>query len=98
MKSKFTKYKLISLIAMQGNFRFLRAGGRHLQKMNALQLNLIAPRTAQARLNPFVMGTHHLRAFRQVHDLHEVVWTTQSELAGRTAKYLEKTDKVYKPS
>lgn len=58
----------------------------------------MAPRAAQARFNPFLMGTHNLRAFRQVHDLHEVVYTTEQELAGRTAKYLERTDKVYKPS
>jgi hypothetical protein len=38
------------------------------------------------------------RHFRQVHNLHEVVYTAQAELAGRTAKYLERTDKVYKPS
>merc|ERR1719240_1744610 len=59
---------------------------------------MIAPRATQARLNTFVMGTANLRSFRQVHDLHEVVYTTQEELAGRTAKYLERTDKVYKPS
>ena len=33
-----------------------------------------------------------------MHDLHEIVYTTQLELQQRTAKYLEKTDKVYKPS
>jgi hypothetical protein len=38
------------------------------------------------------------RSFRQVHDLNEVVYTAQAELEGRTAKYLERTDKVYKPS
>jgi hypothetical protein len=84
---------------MLGGFRFLRTGGKHLQKMNALQIQMMAPRAAQVqRLTPFVMGTQHLRGFRQVHDLHEVVYTTQEELAGRTAKYLERTDKVYKPS
>ncbi len=38
------------------------------------------------------------RGFRQVHNLHEVVYTAQAELNQRTAKYLERTDKVYKPS
>ena len=38
------------------------------------------------------------RGYRQVHNLHEVVYTAQAELNQRTAKYLEKTDKVYKPS
>ena len=31
-------------------------------------------------------------------NLHEIVWTAQAELTQRTAKYLERTDKVYKPS
>ena len=38
------------------------------------------------------------RGFRQVKNLHEVVYTAQAELAQRTSKYLERTDKVYKPS
>ena len=38
------------------------------------------------------------RGFRQVKNLHEIVYTAQSELNQRTAKYLERTDKVYKPS
>lgn len=38
------------------------------------------------------------RGFRQVKNLHEIVWTAQAELTQRTAKYLERTDKVYKPS
>jgi hypothetical protein len=38
------------------------------------------------------------RGFRHLKNLHEVVYTTQAELAQRTAKYLERTDKVYKPS
>jgi len=38
------------------------------------------------------------RNFRQVKNLHEIVWTAQAELTQRTAKYLERTDKVYKPS
>lgn len=39
-----------------------------------------------------------MRGFRQVKNLNEIVWTAQAELAQRTAKYLERTDKVYKPS
>lgn len=38
------------------------------------------------------------RGFRQVKNLHEIVYTAQAELSQRTAKYLERTDKVYKPS
>ena len=45
-----------------------------------------------------MLGATPRRNFRQVHDLHEVVYTSQAELQQRTAKYLEKTDKVYKPS
>jgi hypothetical protein len=41
---------------------------------------------------------HPQRNFRQVKNLHEIVWTAQAELTQRTAKYLERTDKVYKPS
>lgn len=39
-----------------------------------------------------------VRSFRQANNLHEIVYTTQAELAQRTEKYLERTDKVYKPS
>jgi hypothetical protein len=45
-----------------------------------------------------LMGSHSVRGFRQIHNLHEVVYTSQAELAQRTTKYLERTDKVYKPS
>jgi hypothetical protein len=45
-----------------------------------------------------VMASVPTRGFRQIHDLHEVTYTANEELAARTAKYLEKTDKVYKPS
>ena len=38
------------------------------------------------------------RRFRQVHNLHEITYTTQLELDQRTEKYLERTDRVYKPS
>lgn len=38
------------------------------------------------------------RGFRQVKNLHEIVFTAQAELTQRTSKYLERTDKVYKPS
>ena len=33
-----------------------------------------------------------------MHNLHEINWTTQLELQQRTAKYLERTDRVYLPS
>jgi hypothetical protein len=39
-----------------------------------------------------------MRQFRQVNNLHEIVFTAQAEIAQRTTKYLERTDKVYKPS
>ena len=39
-----------------------------------------------------------VRGFKQIHNLNEIVYTTQWELQQRTAKYLERTDKVYKPS
>jgi hypothetical protein len=45
-----------------------------------------------------VMGAVPQRQFRQVHNLHEIIYTTTHELHGRTAKYLERTHKVYKPS
>lgn len=44
------------------------------------------------------MTTVPQRGFRQVKNLHEIVYTAQAELTQRTAKYLERTDKVYKPS
>ena len=33
-----------------------------------------------------------------MHDLHEITYTAEQELMERTAKYLERTDNVYKPS
>ena len=50
------------------------------------------------RMASTIMGVAPTRSFRQVHDLHEVVYTSQAELDHRTVKYLERTDKVYKPS
>ncbi len=44
------------------------------------------------------MGAYPQRQFRQVNNLHEIVYTAQAELAQRTEKYLERTDRVYKPS
>ena len=38
------------------------------------------------------------RGFRHLKNLHEVVFTAQTELHQRTSKYLERTDKIYKPS
>ena len=50
-----------------------------------------------ANSKPFFISQQQ-RGFRQVKNLHEIVWTAQAELTQRTAKYLERTDKVYKPS
>jgi len=50
------------------------------------------------RMASSIMGVAPSRNFRQVHDLHEIVYTSQAELSQRTSKYLERTDKVYKPS
>ena len=44
------------------------------------------------------MAQTQVRGFKQIHNLNEVVFTTQWELHQRTAKYLERTDKIYKPS
>ena len=52
----------------------------------------------QLAMTSSMLGTSPMRHFRQVHNLHEVVYTANSELEQRTAKYLERTDKVYKPS
>ena len=49
-------------------------------------------------MNQLIMGQSATRAFRQVHNLHEVTFTAQAELDQRTLKYLQRTDKVYKPS
>ena len=45
-----------------------------------------------------MLGSTQMKHFRQVHNLHEIVYTTQEEQDARTIKYLERTDKVYKPS
>ena len=45
-----------------------------------------------------VIGSFPQRSFRQVNNLHEIVYTAQAELSQRTEKYLERTDRVYKPS
>ena len=45
-----------------------------------------------------VTGYRPTRSFKQVNNLHEIIYTSQLELAQRTYKYLERTDKVYKPS
>lgn len=45
-----------------------------------------------------VMSQTQMRSFRQVNNLHEISFTAQQELMQRSAKYLERTDKVYKPS
>lgn len=38
------------------------------------------------------------RGYRQMHNLHEINYTAHLELQQRTAKYLERTDRVYLPS
>ena len=50
------------------------------------------------RLRALMLLSAPRRCFQQVHNLHEIVYTAQVELNQRTAKYLERTDKVYKPS
>jgi len=52
----------------------------------------------QLAMTSSMLGTSNVRNFRQVNNLHEVVYTNNAELEQRTAKYLERTDKVYKPS
>ncbi len=47
---------------------------------------------------PMALTAANQRGFKQVHNLNEIVYTTQWELHQRAAKYLERTDKVYKPS
>ena len=53
---------------------------------------------ASTQYNKGVMGYKPTRSFKQVNNLHEIIYTSQLELAQRTYKYLERTDKVYKPS
>lgn len=60
----------------------------------ALQLSALARLTSSQRS----LVPQPQRNFRHVKNLHEIVWTAQAELTQRTAKYLERTDKVYKPS
>ena len=64
--------------------------------MKSLAKPLLKPNNNQ--MSKFLLCQASTRGFRQVHDLHEVVYTAEAELAQRTAKYLERTDKVYKPS
>jgi hypothetical protein len=53
--------------------------------------------TSSVRL-PMQLTCAPTRSFRQVNNLHEINFTAQAELAQRSAKYIERTDKVYKPS
>lgn len=39
-----------------------------------------------------------VRTFRQMNNLNEITYTYENELDQRTSKYLERTNKVYKPS
>lgn len=64
----------------------------HFNRMNQSALCMLASSQRS------IMGQSPMRSFRQVNNLHEIVYTTESELAQRTDKYLERTDKVYKPS
>lgn len=64
-------------------------------RRNPMALTRLAAITSQQ--NTGLVSTPQ-RNFRQVKNLHEIVWTAQAELTQRTAKYLERTDKVYKPS
>ena len=70
--------------------------------MGASQARSVASRPAATFLlassQRTVLGSVPQRQFRQVNNLHEVVYTAQAELAQRTEKYLERTDRVYKPS
>ena len=70
--------------------------------MGASQARAVANRPAATFLlassQRSVMGSIPQRQFRQVNNLHEIVYTAQAELAQRTEKYLERTDRVYKPS
>lgn len=63
----------------------------------AARRNPVIARLATVNQNRSIMPVQQ-RGFRQVKNLHEIVWTAQAELTQRTAKYLERTDKVYKPS
>ena len=61
------------------------------------------PGVMKAVANASLMQRHGLiaqptRGFRQVNNLHEITYTADMELHQRTSKYLERTDKVYKPS
>ncbi len=61
-----------------------------------MQMGALSRLVAAKQPRPFIPVQQ--RGFRQVKNLHEIVWTAQAELTQRTAKYLERTDKVYKPS
>lgn len=69
----------------------------HARRANTpLSTSMLAALTQARTSTPLVAQPQ--RGFRQVKNLHEIVWTAQAELTQRTAKYLERTDKVYKPS
>ena len=63
-----------------------------------MNLKQFARAATNARLAQPQLFALPKRGFRQVKNLHEVVYTAQAELTQRTTKYLERTDKVYKPS
>lgn len=64
-----------------------------LAKASSAALRLARPSAASS-----LLCSSPVRGFRQVNNLHEIIYTAQAELAQRTDKYLELTDKVYKPS
>ena len=68
------------------------------QVFQARQATLMTKPFLLASSQRAVMGAYPTRQFRQVNNLHEIIYTNQAELAQRTEKYLERTDRVYKPS
>lgn len=69
-----------------------------LARKNTLAARSALLSAASSRTQKQSLVAQPQRGFRQVKNLHEIVWTAQAELTQRTAKYLERTDKVYKPS
>lgn len=59
---------------------------------------MLAFRSSLALSRAYPLAAIPTRNFRQMNNLHEVNYTTQMELQQRTSKYLERTDRVYKPS
>lgn len=68
--------------------------------MQSLRSPLLSTQMFAARsmLASQAIYQQQVRGFRQVNNLHEISFTANVELAQRTEKYLERTNKVYKPS